>query len=717
MADITITYGDVPPNAKEHFEIGVSALSTQFTTSQNLKESNFDYKNYSNPFEDYQTVLDGSLEPFSKETSLEHLGIWSKQVTDENGDFENPFAITLDSDVSFTTQGFTLVFDNANDVYPTRVDITWKRVTDDEEDVDLGTVTFFPDSSQYFFQHKVEAFNNVRITVYSLNMPYQRLRVNALDFGYGTTFTDEELRSITLTRAIDPISSQIEIGTVDFSLDSNSEMDYSFQSKQNLGIYSKGELIANTFVKSSTRTGKTMWEVNSEDCISLLESCMFYGGIYSGNNAKSLIEKICSTAGVEADVTDIDELETVKGYIPYCTCREALMQVLFAIGAVAITENSDKLKITRLSNEVTQTIPLERIMQGQSFEEPDIVTEVKITEHQYERGGETTTVYTATKSDQNKIDDDGSVTINFEREVWDGELWWRNEILDLNGKISKTVDSIVEDESEYVVEWGNKYITLKGDIYKSNDSRGSYLFIKAFQYGEGEPTELYVSTEDDRETTKTTGTITLSFDKPYFDIAVYYRYEDKENGSITKTTDGRVTKQDKYIVDKGETYVTLKHIIYDEGKDQNEKLVVKGYPYTETTKIYSKKNNVALANASSNVKEITTATLVNSKNVQDVLSRCFNYLTSTRTVNLKIVEGKDVIEGGTVKYGAVKYGQAKYSEQLEDMVIYDKPVNLGDVIECETEYLGVVKGRVIRQSYNLNGNIVVKDTVVKCYDI
>lgn len=715
MANVKITYGDVPPSAKDHFVISVK--KNEFATNENLRQNNFDYVNYSSPLEDYQTLLDGAQEPFSSDSSYSHIGIWSEQISDGEGNFDAPVVIVLDSDAAFTTQGFTLVFDNAREVYPTDVTVTWKRIPSEGDTVELATETFHPTSSKYFFQHKVEEFNFVQIKINSLNMPYQRLRVNTLDFGYGTEFDDEQLRNVQITRSIDPISTQLEIGTIDLSLDSNSEMDYSFQSKQKLGIYSNGELLGNAYVKSSTRTAKTMWEVSSEDCLSLLDSCMFYGDIYGGNNAVWVIKEICNTAGVEVDVSEVDELDVVEGYIPYCTCREALMQVLFATGYVSMTEGTDKLKIVKLSDEIKQTIPLERIMQGQSFEEPDIVTEVKLTEHNYERGGEVSTVYTATKADQNKIEDNGSVTVYFDREVYDGELWWQIENKDESGKITSTDEFIVPNEDKYIVGWGDKSVTLQGSIYMSSNQYTRSLLIKAFQYGEGEPTELYVTTKDDYETTSPTGKITLSFDKPYFDIKAYWRLEDKENGSITKTTDGALTNQDKYIVAKCATSVIVKNLIYSEGKDQNEKLIIKGYPYTETTKIHSKKNELALADSTSNVKEITTATLISHRNADEVLDRCFKYLTSPRTVNLRIIEGKNVVENGIVRYGQAKYGEAKYAEDIPDVVTYDKPVNLGDVIQCETEYLGTLTGRVIKQSFNLNGNIIVKDTVLKCYDI
>ena len=43
----------------------------------------------------------------------------------------------------------------------------------------------------------------------------------------------------------------------------------------------------------------------------------------------------------------------------------------------------------------------------------------------------------------------------------------------------------------------------------------------------------------------------------------------------------------------------------------------------------------------------------------------------------------------------------------------DSPVNVGDTIYASTEYSGDVKGVVIKQTFNLNGGTLVKQTIMK----
>jgi hypothetical protein len=93
-----------------------------------------------------------------------------------------------------------------------------------------------------------------------------------------------------------------------------------------------------------------------------------------------------------------------------------------------------------------------------------------------------------------------------------------------------------------------------------------------------------------------------------------------------------------------------------------------------------------LANEIEKVVAIENATLVSSYNVDNVLEKCYNWIVNNATVNLDIVESKK-----------------------------DTPVNVGDLITAETEYLGNAVGRAIKQTFNLNGGIIIKKTEMKGY--
>ena len=573
---VAIRYGDVAPEAKENFV--PTASESEFDTLAQLQQYNLNFPNYANPCELYSVVLDGTASAFPSVPEQANLGLWSEQISNDDGTFTNPIVLELESAGQYSSQGLTLTFDTYNGIFATRVGIKWLRITDDGITT-LDEKEFTPDNAFYFCRNQVENYNKVIITFYSLNMPKNRLKLRVIDYGYGTFFYGDELRGVKLIQEIDPISTQISINTADFTLDSKSDMEYSFQAKQPLSVYFNGELKATTFVKKSTRKAKRLWSIQSEDYIGLLDSIPYYGGIYTNKNAVELLTDIFTVAKVPYSVDDVFADATVTGYIPFTTCRDALMQVVFAIQAVVDTSNSEVVKVFALKEEVKQTVPLNRIMQGQNFADEETVTGVEVAVHSY------------------------------------------------------------------------KPITGTIDVYDANESgTGQNIFVK--------------------------------FSEPLHDLTI-------TNGTITQS---------------GTNYAVI---------NANAGCILRGQQYEHTTQTRRQNNPVVLASEIEKVVAVDNATLVSQYNIDNILEKCYNWLIKTNTTNLKIVEGKHIKYGDCVKYGQKKYGTFKYGEKTANIITYDDAVNVGENIQAETEYLGVVGGRLIKQSFNLNGNIIIKEAVLK----
>lgn len=573
---VAIRYGDVAPEAKENFM--PTASESKFDTVAQLQQYNLNFPNYANPCELYQTVLDGTASAFPSIPEQANLGLWSEQLSNDDGTFTEPIVLELQSVGQYSSQGLTLTFDTYNGIFATRVGIKWLRITG-EGITTLAEQEFTPDNAFYFCRKQVENYNKVVITFYSLNMPKNRLKLRVIDYGYGTFFYGDELRGVKLIQEIDPISTQISINTADFTLDSKTDMEYSFQAKQPLSVYFNGKLKATTFVKKSTRKAKRLWSIQSEDYIGLLDSIPYYGGVYTNKNAVELLTDIFTVAKVPYTIDDTFTDKTVTGYIPFTTCRDALMQVAFAIQAVVDTSNSEVVKVFTLEEDVKQTIPLNRIMQGQNFADEETVTGVEVTVHSY------------------------------------------------------------------------KPITETIDVYDASESgTGQNIFVK--------------------------------FSEPLHDLSI-------TNGEI---------------VSSGTNYAVI---------NANTGCILQGQQYEHTTQTRRKNNPVVLASEVEKIVAIDKATLVSQYNIDNVLNKCYNWLIKTNSTNLKIVEGKHIQYGDYVKYGEKKYGTVKYGEKTPNIVTYDKGVNVGENINAETEYLGVVGGRLIKQSFNLNGNIIIKEAVLK----
>lgn len=436
---VIVRYTDIAIGAKESFDVSVDN-GLPASNVELIKTEGATFKRYDIPFDLNSMMLDGTTE-FLPEDGLADIGFVSEQLSDENGDFVEPIVIEFISNETFASAGLTLRFDEIKNIYPTHIRIDWYN-----GDTLLYGADFNPTSSNYFCNKKVEFYNKFVITFYSLSVPFNRLVLNHVEYGLMAEFGANELRSAKMIQEIDPISTSVPINPFDFTIDSKKNIEFSFQTRQPIEVIFNGEKRATAFVKSAKRKSKTMWDIHAEDHIGLMASVYFNGGIYSNKNAVDLIDEIFSVAKVPYSVENGFGDVVVSGYIPYTTCREALMQVIFAIGAVADTSNSDKVNIFALSNDITQEISRRRIMQGQSFEDETRVTAVELMSHAYNEINETLVAYEAEKSGTGN-----NIFVSFTEPLHD---------------LTITNGNIVESGVNYAIINANSGCTLVGKKYE-----------------------------------------------------------------------------------------------------------------------------------------------------------------------------------------------------------------------------------------------------------
>lgn len=388
---VLIKYGDIALGAKEKFSIQPieQAVFSDITQIQ----KNVSIPNYQNVFDEYSVPLDGSALPLPSEMVNIPIGFWSKQKSNENGIFESPISIEFTASEYFISPGISLVFDVANGVYPTDVSIYWYR---DGEQIEMETFT--PNSASYFFNKKVEYYNGLKIEFRSINMPLNRLKIKSLEYGLGAEFTGKELKSVKLKQQLNQISSEIAINTCDFVISPRTDTEFSFQNRQPCEIYSNGNLVMVSFIKDFKKSNQKDFQIQSEDYIGIMEDVPYYGGIYSNKNAYELLEDIFNTARVPFSIDDIYKNSVVSGYIKYTNCREALMQVCFAISAAVDTSFVDVVKVFPLSESVSQTIEKRRIFKDQKENKKTRITSVELVSHAYLPISETLEAYNSSES-------------------------------------------------------------------------------------------------------------------------------------------------------------------------------------------------------------------------------------------------------------------------------------------------------------------------------
>ena len=389
---VVVKYGNIAVGAKEAFNLYATDES-YFSKLSQIKEDISVFPNFGNPLERYSVALDGSVLPLPSNKEDINIGWWSEQLSNEQGIFEIPIVLEMASEEYFTGTAITITFDAPKEIYATDLSIDWYR--DGEL---LSQKKFKPTNAKYSCENRVEFYNKIIITFNSLNRPLNRLKIKSIDHGSISTFTGGNLKKCNITQKISAISTELPISTASILLKGEAGEEYAFQKRQPLSVFSNDSLQMKLFVKKASRKSKDEWDIQAEDYVGVLDSVSFYGGIYEDESAGNLLIKIFNKAKVPYDIEADIMAETVSGYIPFGTCRNATMQVLFAVGAIIDTSNSEVIKVKRMSQDVSQKIGKERIFQGLRVVDDTRITAVSLTAHTYKAIEDSLIVYDANKS-------------------------------------------------------------------------------------------------------------------------------------------------------------------------------------------------------------------------------------------------------------------------------------------------------------------------------
>lgn len=388
---IRMIYKDIAVGSKTAF----APSSSDAASISKLSDLNADlvFTSFGTGGELNQFLLDGGQSALPDDLTNVPLGLWSNQLSGDDGSFATPITLTMTASGLYSSQGITLTFDPDVGVYATAVNIKWYNGTTLLYDVD-----FTPDSANYFCSKKVDNYNKVVLAFTAINFPHCRLKLRALDHGIIRTFAGRTLTDVSVIQECSPVSDEIAIDTMDFTLIGDEDVNYVFRSKQPLTLYSDADMLGVFFVKSYERTAERIYSVASEDYMGLLESVIFSGGIYTSANAAELLAAVFASANVPYDISGIAG-KTVTGWLPVCTCREAVRQICFAVGAAVSTARSDKVRVFVPSDEIVRKFTLADTMQGQTQTDRDTkLTELRLTLHNYAQTSETAELYKAADS-------------------------------------------------------------------------------------------------------------------------------------------------------------------------------------------------------------------------------------------------------------------------------------------------------------------------------
>ena len=355
MTKTEIDFDLIDTTAKSESELTVTNINS-ISILNDLKQEDIDVFRYAT-LEKNTHYLDGSQNILSRNETYTNTAYCSSRISGKNGSFSSPIGLQIDFETYHTSAGITLVF--GEESYASSILAYYYQ----DNDLILQKV-YYPDSRTFWLEENtVELYNRIVLVFYGTNIPYRFLKIEQILYGLIKVFDDVDIMTATTSHNINLLSSELEVNKLSFTINdqdllfniTNEEGLYNnVQSNQKLAVYETKDdvrhFIGTFYLTNWKNTQVARASFEAQDSIGLLDNYKFYGGMYSNKSSTELIEEILEIAGIDNYVLEVEDVD-INGYMPISTCREALQQILFVIGAVCNTSNEETLKIYKTQKE------------------------------------------------------------------------------------------------------------------------------------------------------------------------------------------------------------------------------------------------------------------------------------------------------------------------------------------------------------------------------
>ena len=365
---IQIIYSDIAPGADEN--ASYSGQIQPYASLDNLSAGASSLLVATG--ESGRWKLNGSVDIYGY-TSADY-GYVSLEQSDDSGIYASDVGLEIVLSENYTSSGLTILFDMLEDLQYV-VNISWYN------DSTLLQTVQYTGSADFVIEHVVTLYNKIKIEFVSSSKPRRFARIQKVIFGIERLFTPSDFTAANLIQEVNPISEELAIDTSTFTLRPQTQMRYMFQSRQPFKIYRDGELAAAHYLRSADTTAYSNYAVSCQSSIGILAEQPFPAKMYINQTAKQIAVDILGDTFPWSMQTSLQSI-VLSGYIPEGNKRSALHQLLFAIGAVCTTADSDVIRIFTLPQTAKQ-IPAGNIYTGASIKANPVVTSVKLDYHTY----------------------------------------------------------------------------------------------------------------------------------------------------------------------------------------------------------------------------------------------------------------------------------------------------------------------------------------------
>ena len=372
---LQVKYLDIPEGSLE--AAVVSATSGQlFGVPQQIAEGAAD-----TPWATLEPggwMLDGTQKLLPDDP--EEIGWWSAARSGEDGSFSDPPTITISFPDPYTATGLSFLFWPSLTQWCSKVQVRWYR-----KDTLLADVIAYPDGANWTLTETVEGFDRIEIRLLQTNLPGQFAKLQQVQIGQVVVFLQEEIIRVRLLNEVDPSMCELSVDTMTVEIRDKYDRKLLPQKNQRLELYRNGEPIAAQYITDSSRETREQYVFTCQSAIGRLEG-EFAGGEYRQQDVKELLSQVLSGFPYELDATFGDA--TVTGNLPVCTCRDALQQIAFAIGAVVLTQGDGKIRLVPSEKNVTGAFEPGSIFAGANLTREARTAGIQITAHNYQPNGE-----------------------------------------------------------------------------------------------------------------------------------------------------------------------------------------------------------------------------------------------------------------------------------------------------------------------------------------
>lgn len=366
---LSVKYVDAPVGAQEAAVAEVSTMQ-QFGSAEQLTTGAPD-----TPWatlEPSSWALDGSRVIF--DDTPENVGWWSKERTGNDGRFADPPVITISFPQPYTATGFTFSFWPSMNQWCSEIEATWYN-----NETVLANVTANPDSASWVLANAVEGFDRIEVKLLATNKPGQFAKIQQIQIGQVILFLQDELTRVSLLNEIDPSFCELSADTMKVEIIEKKGRALIPQKNQSMYLIRDGVQIASQYITDSSRENQRFYSFSCQSAVGRLED-EFLGGIYNDTTVDSILEEVLG--GFAADWTPFSG-QTITGYLPVCTKREALQQIAFAIGAVVTTQGDGTIRLVPLGEDIEAEFTGDNIFSGAKVNREAQTAAVQIFVHRY----------------------------------------------------------------------------------------------------------------------------------------------------------------------------------------------------------------------------------------------------------------------------------------------------------------------------------------------